>query len=121
MTDNIPTEHQEQKRVIEWAAWHQKKYPGLELLFAIPNMAMRHISNAKAMKAEGLKKGVPDLFLPIANAWFNGLFIEMKRQKGGSLSKEQREWITRLRNQEYKVEVCKGADAAIEVLKDYLG
>ena len=59
------------------------------------------------MKATGVVKGVPDLFVP---AW--RLWIEMKRTKGGSLSPEQKDWIDYLQNVGYCVIVGKGADDA---------
>jgi len=39
------------------------------------------------LKAEGVLKGVPDLCIPAWRTW-----VEMKRQKGGSLSPEQKEF-----------------------------
>jgi hypothetical protein len=51
---------------------------------------------------------------------YHGLYIEMKRAKGGQLSPPQKEWIDRLRAEGYRVEVCAGADAAMEVITGYL-
>jgi len=50
-----------------------------------------------------------------------GLFIELKRRHGGVVSREQKEIHKLLRAQGYRVEVCKGADAAIQAIIDYLG
>ncbi len=76
--DAVPTEHQEQVCVIDWASLNKKKHPALRWLFAVPNGA--HKSRAAALKfqKEGLKPGVSDLFLPEARGGYNGLF-EMKR------------------------------------------
>jgi len=124
--------------VIAWAKVASLK-PGfapLALLFAIPNFAghtggkvARLIAGAKA-KREGRKSGVPDLFLPharcliphvnITGRWEFGLFIEMKRLAGGSASATQRSWHVRLRDAGYRVEVCRGAEAAKDVLTDYI-
>lgn len=49
-------------------------------------------------------KGVPDLFIPHANRFYHGLFIEMKTEKG-RLSPEQKEVIPRLEAEGYKVAV----------------
>lgn len=68
-----------------------------------------------------MKAGVPDLFLPVSRDGYHGLFIELKRQAGGRVSDEQKEWIQELRDQGYRVEVCKGWEAAAGVLKNYLG
>ena len=114
------SEHHEQAAVIRWANLHTATYPELALLFAIPNMGKRHISFARKLKAEGLKAGVPDLFLPVANYDYHGLFIEMKRA-GGRTSPEQKMWIAELTAQNYRAEVCVGAENALIVIRDYLG
>ena len=72
------------------------------------------------MVAEGVKAGVPDLFLAVPRDPHHGLFIEMKRADGGRVSNEQREWISRLKKQGYKVVVCHGCVAAIKEIQDYL-
>lgn len=115
-----PTEHQEQAAVIEWCDLVSKYRPELALIFAIPNGSNKSPSAAEKFKREGLKSGVPDLFLPVATEYANGLFIEMKRKKGGTVSSAQKDWKEKLEKQGYKVVICKGADKAIEVLKQYL-
>lgn len=127
-----PTEDREQQTVIEWAAWQEGARPELRNLFAIPNGGHRHKAVAGKLKVQGVKKGVPDLFL----AWpsnspymptnstedlFHGLFIEMKRERGGRVEPEQREWIDRLEAAGYACVVAKGADEAIKAIRDYLG
>ncbi len=67
-----------------------------------------------------MKKGVPDLFIPVSNKEFHGLFIEMKRKTSGSASKDQREWIEYLREAGYKAEVCNGHRQAVMVVNEYL-
>lgn len=76
------SEHTEQ---VNFVNWFEYQHPGV-LIFAIPNGGARHIVAAKKLKAEGVKKGIPDLCVPAWNLW-----IEMKREKGGKLSKEQKE------------------------------
>ena len=80
----IPTEHQEQVNFINWIEYNYPEHK----VFAIPNGEKRHLSVAKRLKAEGVKPGVPDLFIP---SLF--LFIEMKRIKGSVTSKQQKEWL----------------------------
>ena len=123
------TEHQEQCAVIQWANYYEAKWPELRLLFAIPNGGARHIVTARKLKTEGVKAGVPDLFLPVPKFHSGrgvnnivpsyGLFIEMK-VKPNKPSKEQIMWIDLLNKQGYRVEVCYSADEAIEVLRGYL-
>ncbi len=117
----IPTEHQEQSSLIQWANMSEGKYPDLKRLFAIPNGGHRHKATAAKLKAEGVRKGVLDLCLPVARGGYHGLFIEMKRIKGSYPTKDQKEEISELRADGYRAEVCKGWESAKDVLIDYLG
>lgn len=106
----IPSEHQEQ---VLFVNWFRLTYPGV-LIHATPNAAKRTKRTAGIMKSEGMVAGIPDLFIP---AW--GLWIEMKRRKGGSLSPEQKRIIKYLRANGIPVHVCKGADEAMAVVQDF--
>ena len=79
----LPSEHVEQR---EFVSWFRKTWPGVRI-FAIPNGGLRNKAVAQKLKAEGVSPGVPDLYIP---AW--KLWIEMKRQKGGRLSEDQKDW-----------------------------
>ena len=72
------------------------------------------------MKAEGVSAGVPDICIPVPNKKYHGLYIEMKRQKGGRVSEKQKEWIDRLNSLGYLVVVCRGFDEAREVIEEYI-
>lgn len=124
----VPHEAEEQKALMRWAAQFEWLDARLALLFHVPNGGMRDVRVAKKLKAEGVKRGVPDVFLPVIgppgmglDMCDHGLFIELKRLKGGALSPEQRWWIDRLRAQGYRVEVCKGWLAAALVIAEHLG
>ena len=83
------------------------------LIFAIPNGEKRAITVAKRLKAEGVVRGIPDLFIPQFNLW-----VEMKRITGGRLSPEQKGMITYLEGIGQKVIVGKGAaDASRQILE----
>jgi hypothetical protein len=114
------SEHDHQTAVIQWANIVSKsKYPELAFLFAIPNAgAGAQSGQAGKMKAEGVKKGVPDLCLPVPKANYHGLFIEMKFGKNVA-SKEQLEWMTALVDLSYCVALCRSVDEAMQVLKWY--
>lgn len=116
----VPSEHCEQVRLFEWAALAKSTMPELGLLYAIPNGGARHKAVAGKLRAEGVKSGVPDLCLPVPRGGFHGLYIELKRQKGGRVSKGQQQWIADLRAQGYSAVVCEGWMAASEVLTAYL-
>lgn len=103
MTETVPSEHFEQRELVRW---FRQKYPGVRI-FAIPNGGVRSLSTAAKLKAEGVSSGVPDLCVP---AW--RLWIEMKRVKGGSLSAEQKDWISYLEGVDHWCIVGKGAEDA---------
>ena len=115
----MATETEEQQIVIKWWSEHRAELPE-RLLFHIPNEGRRSPAAANALYRMGLRAGVPDLLLAVPRGVYHGLFIEMKRPKGSRTSPEQRAFIEALNAQGFKAVVCKGADAAITVLKDYL-
>jgi hypothetical protein len=101
--ERIPTEHEEQRELVRW---FRQTWPGVRI-FAIPNGGARSKATAGRLKAEGVSPGVPDLFIP---AW--GLWLEMKRIKGGSVSAEQKEWMAYLESVGFSCIVGKGAEDA---------
>lgn len=116
----FPTEGEEQATLFNWAAMKSGRRPELRLLFHIPNGGERRKTEAVRFKAEGVKPGVPDLFLPVARGPWHGLFIEMKRQKGGRVSDAQKRWINSLLRQGYLAEVCFGWKEAADLIENYL-
>ena len=120
MKNVVPTEAQEQSALFEWAARMQGKYPALRYMFAIPNGGSRNLIEARHLKEQGVKAGVPDIFLPSPAGLYCGLFIEMKRQKGGRVSAEQSEWISELKRAGYKAIVCAGWQEAKTAIELYL-
>lgn len=85
------SEHIEQRELVRW---FRQTFAGTRI-FAIPNGGHRHLSVAAKLKAEGTTSGVPDLYVPQWRLW-----IEMKRETGGRLSKPQMDWI------DYLTTVC---------------
>jgi hypothetical protein len=112
-------EHIEQVTLMHMLGIIADELPEVRLMFAIPNGGARHPAVAGKLKAEGVKAGVPDLFLPVGHEMWNGLFIEMKAPKG-RLSPQQKEWIDALDAQGYRCEVCYGAEAAFNAILGYL-
>lgn len=90
------------------------------LLMAIPNGGFRAITTARMLIAEGVIKGVPDMFLAVASKGYHGLWIEMKNGKAGYVREEQKEMMALLSSQGYKCVVCRTLDDFISILKDYL-
>jgi len=116
----IPLEFWEQCQLFAWAALNIRKHYELWLLNGSLNGVRLSIGAAVKCKKAGMKKGYPDINLPVARQGFHGLFIELKRVKGSSTTKEQIVWHKLLRDEGYRVEVCKGWHEAKDVLIDYL-
>lgn len=71
------------------------------------------------MKRTGYVKGFPDLFIYEPRNEYNGLAIEMKKEKGGVASPEQKRWQEQLRNRGYASYICKGSEEAIKQIDEY--
>lgn len=118
--EEVMSEHTEQCALFEWAAWHQGKEPALCLLHAIPNGGKRDKATAARMKREGIKAGIPDVFLPTARMGYHGFYIELKVGKNKT-SIEQDVWLTALKAEGYAVDVSYGWQEAAHKIVRYLG
>jgi len=78
------------------------------------------IGQAVKIKRQGYSNGVPDILIFEASNGYHGLAIEMKKEKGGAVRPEQKEWIQALNDRGYKAVVCKGAGQAIDEVIKYL-
>jgi len=116
---NPTTEAQHQINVIRWSMINRAHYPELALLFHIPNGGSRDVREAKHMKEQGVKPGVPDLFLPIPRGKHHGLFLEMKTPTGRA-SAEQNYWLEQLRARGYVAALCRGWKEAVHMIEVYL-
>jgi len=112
-------EEQEQIALMRWAAYEESTYPVLRRLFHIPNGGQRNKATAGRLKAAGVKKGVPDLCLPVPLGGYAGLYIEMKYGTNKP-TPEQRDWIDFLSSVGYRVDVCYGCEEAIAAIIRYL-
>lgn len=116
----VPSEHESQKAFFLRVSLdpRTRDLP----IFAIANGGHRHIAVARKLKAEGVKAGVPDIFVAVPSVEWqqSGLFIEMKR-KGNRPTELQDDWHQLLRDRHYAVAVCYSADEAWRTLMQYLG
>lgn len=112
-----PTEHDIQVALFDWMTVQYPRVP----VYAIPNAAKRSFAAARYLRKEGLRPGVPDVCVARAVDGFHGLYLELKRRKGGVLSEEQHEWLNRLSDEGYACAVVHGLDAAMEAVDSYLG
>jgi hypothetical protein len=122
--------------VIRWADSPAVRdvYPDLHWLFHAANGGNRDAATAGKMKAMGVRRGVPDLLLPVPRGRFCGLAIELKVWKGSPLpadpsdptkyrtmpSANQLDWLSHLTTAGWSTSVQWGAHAAIEALREYL-
>lgn len=119
------TESAHQQAVMCWAAMNEKHCPELRWLHHIPNGGVRgdddkgrNIRGAK-LKAEGVKEGVADLFLPVKRGNFSGLYIEMKKP-GGKPSLKQVQFGEFVLSQGYYFKVCDSWVIATQLIEWYL-
>ena len=97
----------------------EKQHPELRLMFHVPNEGKRSVYSGAELKRAGLKKGVPDVMLPVARKGYNGLAIEMKAGKNKP-TEEQKNWLMGLAGEGWLCYVCRGYEAAATVLGDYM-
>lgn len=102
-----PSEHQIQTALIDYLSIAAK--PDV-YYFAVPNGGHRHMSVASKLKAEGVKRGVPDLcfLLPAGKTGW----LEMKA-KGGSVTPEQRAFGAMCKLLGHEFGVAKSIDEAL--------
>lgn len=119
------TEHDHQVTLFQWAFLMRHAHPELALMFAIPNGGRRDKAVAAKLKAEGVRAGVPDIFLPVPRGAYHGLFIELKRPgnakaREGKATDEQKAMLASLAGQGYRAVVAVGWDKARDQIIQYL-
>lgn len=119
------SESAHQMALFAWAALNTNRLPSLKWLHHIPNGGSRGdtvASRAKEggkLKAQGVKKGVLDIFLPVQNATYSGLYIEMKKA-GGKMTPEQIQFAEFVQDNNYCVVLCESWIEAAKILDNYL-
>ena len=111
-------ESEEQKAFVQWLRFMNIAHTSVtnEQQMSSQNKKMAMIQGAKA-KAMGKAKGFPDIIVILEGKC---LFVELKRTKGSTTSKEQLVWVDTLNNLGHHAKVCKGAKEAIEFVEKYL-
>ena len=107
------TEHAEQVALTKWLDGKGIPY------FSVPNAGKRSYRTANYFRAEGMKRGAPDIVIlrPVEDGagGYATLFIEMK-SKDGRLSPEQRDMHDVIRAEGNMVLVCRGCEDAVRQL-----
>lgn len=123
----LQIEAREQTVLFQWRELQTKRYPGIDLMIAIPNgahLAGDQLTRAKQwrrLKAQGARSGVADIFLPVARGPYHGLWIELKAPPGhpSKLSASQEQWQVAMLGESYQAVICYGAEQAIARLRAY--
>lgn len=121
----IPYEEDEQITFVQWCQINHIPihHSGNEI------GGSTHAVKARAIKMKklGTSKGFPDLvvMVPLKGITktidsYQMIIIEMKRQKGGTVSPEQKNWLNMLELAGIPCKVCKGAEEAIEFVKSFM-
>jgi hypothetical protein len=123
-----PTEREESMSIMAWARimFETGQEPRLALLRCGFEGLRLSMGLRMQVKKQSISTGWPDFFLSVpsfihAEHDYYGLYIELKRIKGGIVSTEQRMMHDELIAQGYCVKVCRGAQHAINEIKRYLG
>jgi hypothetical protein len=89
--------------------------------FHPPNGGGRTMTEGVKLKAMGVKRGVPDIIVPMSRKGRHGLVIELKRVDGvaSDVRSEQKEWLTWFGEQGWETHVCFGFEAAKKVVEAY--
>src|ERR1700756_610025 len=109
-----PTEEHDQIRFAAWLASQRIKFT------ASANGGKRDYREAAKLKRMGVSPGFPDIEIPLPSGGYHGLYIEMKREKGGKLSRAQKDWLEYLRSKNYYADVAEGFDEAKKIVLNYL-
>ena len=112
-------ETENQIALFEWAKLNKGRFPEIEAMYHIPNEGKRSQRFGAELKSMGLRKGFPDVCLPVPRRESGALYIELKAPSG-TISKEQMEWIRLLNDLRNSACVCYGWETAAKVITDYL-
>jgi hypothetical protein len=112
-------EHDVQTTFFQWIKLNQHRHPAIKWIHAIPNGEHRDIRTAVRLKAAGVKRGIPDIFVPWGTATHHGLYIECKAGKN-KLTKEQADFYLYAMNK-YKTITAYDWITAARSVENYLG
>ena len=88
-------------------------------IYAIPNGGKRHVLTAVKLKREGVRSGIPDMFLPAACGHYHGLYIELKNGTTNTTSENQNYWMERLMANGYACCVARSFDEFKAIVTKY--
>lgn len=113
------SEHDIQTAFFQLAHYYEGTYPCLRWMHAIPNGGLRNKYVAHKLKAEGVRAGIWDVFLPYAVGEWHGLYLEFKYGTN-KLTESQVEYAEYLKSAGFCAHVVRSADEAMNTLVSYL-
>lgn len=111
-------EDQHQQAYTDWAWYNRNLYPELDLYHHIPNGGRRDKKTAARLKAQGVKAGVPDIFIPAPADGYHGLYIELKVD-GNYADEEQNNFLDAVTKHGYFACIAYGWRAAAMATEIY--
>ncbi len=118
-----PRVHHEDDAQIALIRQFSLEFPDLaERLIHIPNGGKRTRFERYLFIKLGVKKGVPDLFLPVPRGQFSGLFVEMKAPPphSSAVTNDQKDWLAFLSANGFYATACRGTAPALDIIRCYL-
>lgn len=113
-------EHDNQSAYFKILDLNIRQHPELTFIFAIPNAAKRSPQVIREMLDEGLKKGVPDICIPISRHGHGAAWIENKFGDN-KMSPDQLRFRDFLIEQGYAFKTCYTLDNQLDFTEWYLG
>lgn len=118
--NTTPLEADDCKALVQWM-----DFKGLKFSHVPSETFTKSWRQKTKNKQMGVRKGVPDYLIIIPadrskTEKAEVVFLEVKREKGGRLSTEQKEWIAGLKEASQHVFVGKGLDECIAILEMFV-
>lgn len=121
----VLSEAQEGKLLVTWFSRRYFCFNGH--LIHIPNGAHFHgditmrAMQMNSLKAQGLTVGCSDYFLAVPQKNYSGLWLELKREKGGKASDNQLNFLKRMKHMGYEAVLAHGFEEAKYFIEEYMG
>lgn len=125
----VPTEFEECRWLFQWAqATRWKNLKISDVLVHVPNGAYHGADRkagaviARKLREQGLQAGVADYIVPVPIWTRNcpGLWLEMKRTRGGTVSDDQKKFRARMESFGWACEVALGWVQAAAIIQKHL-
>lgn len=131
----IPKESDDQATYFDWLKTVRVNYkvgaglanvPLFDFAFAVPNGSMlagdskQRAKYMAFLRRRGLKPGVSDIVIALPIGTYHGMYLELKRLKGGVVTKEQRDWQALMLRVGYLAVIARGFEAAKSATLNYL-